>query len=138
VDWLPSGRAACGERWAFESFHSRNEVFFDGKRVFLDSLRLDPAAGEIGGPHRMGRFNCLAMLLLLGVPFRQAGIELLKLVSTRPVAPRESLVRSATAVHDGVLLRLAGESVEAVGQELHGHLGFVREMLGDDPWERKW
>lgn len=27
VDWMSSGRAACGERWAFNDFQSRNEVW---------------------------------------------------------------------------------------------------------------
>jgi hypothetical protein len=33
---------------------------------------------------------------------------------------------------------VAGEHVEAVGRELHRHLIFARELLGDDPWARKW
>src|SRR6266478_6641911 len=41
VDWLCAGRAACGERWAFSRFQSRNEVFFGGDRLLVDSLLLD-------------------------------------------------------------------------------------------------
>jgi hypothetical protein len=36
------------------------------------------------------------------------------------------------------LLRLAAESAEAVGREIRRHLKWLRELLHDDPWERKW
>jgi len=39
---------------------------------------------------------------------------------------------------NGVLLRVAGESVEQVGRELGRHLRPLAQLLGDDPWERKW
>jgi hypothetical protein len=45
---------------------------------------------------------------------------------------------NASAIHGGVVFRAAGESVEAVGHELHRHLRPLAELLGDDPWERKW
>jgi urease accessory protein len=138
VDWFTSGRAARGERWAFRSFQSRNEVFFGGQRAFLDSLLLDPNDGNLRQAHRMGRFNCVAMLLLVGEPLRVEAENILKIVSEKPVGKRETLVCSASPVRGGTVLRIAGESVEAVGQELHGHLAFVRDILGDDPWVRKW
>ena len=138
VDWVSSGRAARGERWGFNHFASRNEVFVNDERVFLDSLALAGTPDLAASPHRAGRFNCLALLLLLGEPLRAAAAELLAVVSQRPVARRGSLVCSASPVADGALLRVAGEQVEDVGHELHRHLGFVRELLGDDPWARKW
>jgi urease accessory protein len=138
VDWVSSGRAARGERWAFNHFASRNEVFVKDERVFLDSLSLARTADLASSPHRLGRFNCLALLLLLGEPLRAAAAGLLVDVSKRPVARRGSLVCSASPVADGALLRVAGEHVEDVGRELHRQLGFVRALLGDDPWARKW
>jgi urease accessory protein len=138
VDWFTSGRAARGERWAFQSFQSRNEVFFGGQRTFLDSLLLDPNDGNLSESQRMGRFNCVAMLLLVGDPLRPQAAEILKSVSEQAVGKRETLVCSASPVRGGTVLRIAGESVEAVGQELHGHLAFVQDILGDDPWTRKW
>jgi hypothetical protein len=41
-------------------------------------------------------------------------------------------------VGGGALLRVAGESVETVRAELYRQLAFAAEMLGDDPWARKW
>ncbi|HLP76208.1 MAG TPA: urease accessory protein UreD, partial [Candidatus Paceibacterota bacterium] len=138
VDWFTSGRAGCGERWAFKSFQSRNEVFIGGQRVFLDSLLLDADEDDLAGAHSMGRFNCIAMLLLIGPTFSLVAGELLKAVQAMPVGKQQTLVCSASSVRGGVVLRIAGEDVEAVGKELHRHLAFLGDILGDDPWLRKW
>jgi urease accessory protein len=138
VDWFTSGRAACGERWAFDRFSSRNEVRVDGTPVFLDTLALDPGDGDLAGPHRTGRFNCFASLLLLGPAVRDAAQRLLAEVGARPVEQRAAFVCSASPVADGAILRLAGEQVETVGRELHQHLVSLTALLGDDPWARKW
>jgi urease accessory protein len=86
VDWFTSGRAARGERWAFDRFQSRNDVFLSGERIFMDSILLDSASEPITSPHRTGRFNCFALLLLIGEPVKQAAATLLETVSTRPVS----------------------------------------------------
>lgn len=31
-------------------------------------------------------------------------------------------------------LRVAGETTESVGRELHRHLAVLADLLGDDPW----
>ncbi|MDB6015782.1 MAG: ureD [Pedosphaera sp.] len=138
VDWFCSGRAACGERWAFNHFQSRNDVFVEGKRTFIDSLLIDPTDGSLENSQRMGRFNCLALVLLIGEPLRAAAARMLEDVSAQKVARRPSLVCSASPVAGGVLVRFAGEQVEAVGREIHRHLAFLTELLHDDPWSRKW
>ena len=56
----------------------------------------------------------------------------------RPVEKRAALTCSASPVSGGALLRVAGEEVESVRRELGGHLTFLRDILGDDPWARKW
>jgi len=48
------------------------------------------------------------------------------------------LIASVSPVPAGAVLRVAGEDVENVGRELHRHLKFLAEPLGDDPWARKW
>lgn len=138
VDWFTSGRAACGERWAFDRFQSRNDVFLSGERIFMDSVLLDAATDPITSSHRTGRFNCFALLLLVGEPMCEASASLLKEISTRPVARGAATVCSASPVRRGAILRVAGESVEQTGRELHHHLKFVSALLGDDPWARKW
>lgn len=138
VDWFSSGRSACGERWEFSHFASRNQVFVDDQCVLFDSLQLDPNDGSLDAPHRTGRFNCVAVLALIGAPLREASADLLKEISARPVERRAVLVCSASPVREGVLLRVAGESVEQVESELHHHLQRLTALLGDDPWSRKW
>ena len=138
VDWFTSGRAARGERWAFHHFKSRNDVFLSDERIFMDSILLDSAAEPITSSHRTGRFNCFALLLLVGEPFQAAAARLLEAISAKPVNRSAALVASASPVRNGAILRVAAESVEQAGQELHHHLKFASELLGDDPWARKW
>lgn len=138
ADWFTSGRAARGERWSFSHFQSRNEVFVSGRRVFLDSILLNVNAGFDASTHQAGRFNCFAMLLVLGKTLAASADKLISEISAKPVERRAPLVCSASSVAGGALLRFAGESVEEVGRALHHHLEFVAPLLGDDPWARKW
>ena len=134
LDWLSAGRTARGERWAFKHLQSRNDILVGGERVLVDSILLD--SGELA--QRMGRFNCLATLLLIGPAVKLAIEGLLQQIATRPVEKRAALTCSASPVRSGVLLRVAGEEVEAVRRELGGHLAFLNDILGDDPWARNW
>lgn len=106
--------------------------------VFLDSLLLDPADGPLDSMHRTGRFNCFAMLLLLGPLLRDIAEALLADAAARPIQGRAPLVSSASPLRSGALVRVAGEQVEDVAHELHRHLAAVASLLGDDPWTRKW
>ncbi len=138
LDWFTSGRAARGERWECSRFASRNEVFVDGRCGFLDSLLLSPDDGELGSNHRLGRFNCIATILLLGPALHSIAARLLEAMKSEPVARRSDLIFSVSPLTDGAVLRIAGVSVEAVGRLIHHHLQPVSEQLGDDPWSRKW
>jgi urease accessory protein len=138
VDWFTSGRVARSERWAFEHFQSRNDVFLDGRRIFVDSLVLNSNDGSIESPHRTGRFNCFAMMLLVGEQLQKATSELMAEVSSHPVERNGALLCSASPNQWGAVLRVAGEDTESVSRELKHHLKFLTEFLGDDPWARKW
>jgi urease accessory protein len=161
LDWFTSGRAACGERWAFAKFSSRNEVWRDAPApkpismefspsehgsteraakdcLFLDSLSLDSTEGPLAWTHRTGRFNCFAMLLLLGPPLQTAAVRLLEDVSQLPIKRRGSLLISASPVADGVVLRVAGEEVGEVDGYLRRQLSTLSSLLGEDPWCRRW
>jgi urease accessory protein len=137
VDWLTSGRAARGERWAFNRFQSRSDVFVSGERVFVESVLLSSGQGALTAQHRAGRFNCFAILLLIGASLQDAAQRLLQDIAARPVERSGQLVCSASPIRDGVLLRVAGESVEEVGRQLHLHLKPLAALLGDDPWARR-
>jgi len=63
---------------------------------------------------------------------------LLEQISQEPVTRKANLIASASPVAGGAVLRIAGEHVEAIGHEIHRHLAVLRDLLGDDPWARKW
>ncbi len=134
LDWFSSGRAARGERWAFKHLETRNDIFVGDKRALVDPILLN--SDELA--ERMGRFNCLATLLLIGPPLKTASEALLQQIAARPVEKRAALTVSASPIRGGALLRVAGEEVEAGRRELSGHLTFLSDILGDDPWARKW
>lgn len=138
VDWFTSGRAACGERWACSRFQSRNDLHVAEERLLVDSLLLDPAEGALAGTHRLGRFNCLALVVLAGPALRDASARILADLADQPVRRRPALICSASPIQGGALLRIAGENVEDVGREIKRHLGFIRDLLGDDPIDRKF
>ncbi len=133
----PAARPA-EERWCFTRLQSRNEVFLDRERLLLDSMLLDQAHGALDGANRMGRFNCLALIAMTGPIVAEAAASMLAEVETLPVTRRAKLIVSASPIRHGALLRVAGEQGEEVGREVRRHLAFVRELLGDDPWARKW
>src|SRR5690606_37281696 len=101
LDWFCSGRAACGERWAFKHFESRNDIFIGGERTLVDPIRLNSDALAA----RMGRFNCLATLLLVGASLKNISDALLQQIAARPVEKRAAVTCSASPVTGGVLLR---------------------------------
>ena len=141
LDWCSAGRIARGERWSFARYQSRTELFRvnDGlaERIFLDALRLDPADGPLTTPERMGRFNCLANLVLVGPAVRELSRRLLTDIGARPLLRAAKLVSAASPMADGALLRLAGESLEEVGLEIRRHLAPIIDLIGGDPWARK-
>lgn len=138
VDWLCSGRAARGERWAFSQFQSRNEIAIDDSKVLVDSLMLDPKEGPLAGTYRMGRFNCLALVILIGSMVQPFSARLLDEFARQPISRGARLVSSASAIKAGALVRLAGESVEEVAHRIRKHLDFLPSLLGDNPWNRKF
>jgi len=106
--------------------------------IFLDSVRLEAAEDSLLRPHRTGRFNCFAMLFLLGAPLREAVALMLAAVAGRPVERRPFLLVSASPVGNGAVLRVGAEQVETVEAELREHLGFLSGWLGGLPWTRRW
>ena len=137
LDWFCSGRTARGERWEFTQFTSRNDVFVDGARVFVDSIFLDTLQASPAAQHQCGRFNCFATLLMLGTSVQTTARAMLDAAGTRPVESQASLVHNASPLEGGAVLRLAGETAESVHLELLRYLQSLSGLLGDDPWIRK-
>lgn len=137
VDTLASGRPARGERWAFDACELQTRVSRAGVLALHDGLRL--ARGAVPVPDRFGRFDALATVLFSGPRLTDAAREALARVAAVPLARRAPLVATAAARPDGVLVRAAAESVEALER-------FVRELVaaplaamsGDAPWHGPW
>lgn len=136
VDWFSSGRHATGERWAFDEYRARLRVRQNGTIVVHDSLALRAEDGDLAA--RLGRFDVLGAALLLGPPMRDRAVEIVTRVAQMPVTRRADELLAAAPVGDGCLLRFAGTSVEHAGRTLREYLGFVPQLLGDNPWARKW
>ncbi len=136
IDWFSAGRLARGERWSFRRFESRNEVFMDGDLVFTDSLLLDPSLTQ--GPLPLGRYNCVALVVVIGRMLWEGSRRIAEVISQLSVERCAGIVQSASQIPHGIVLRLAGTTVEEVSRKIQAHLQFVISLLGDDPWQRKW
>jgi len=137
VDWLSSGRHASGERWAFDEYRARLRVRQSGTLIVHDSLALRAADGDLAA--RLGRFDVLGTALLLGPSVRDQAAEIVTRVAQLPVSRRADQCLAASAVGEGGChLCFAGTSVEHAGRMLREYLEFVPQLLGDDPWARKW
>ena len=137
VDWLNAGRSECGEHWAFRRFVSRNEIRVAGKRRVVDALILDPDSGTLAGPSRLGSWRCLAMVALVGPGLAELTASIAAEVQSLPVQRSSELILSASLVREGLLLRIAGHSVERVRLEWQRLLQPLASRLGDAPWNRK-
>ena len=96
VDWLTSGRRARGESWALSRYYSRLRIYHDDELVLADALLLDPADGRLDSPFRLGRFHCLAMMVLIGGQLAAAVADLSGRVAAKPVQGRSPLVDVAS------------------------------------------
>lgn len=136
VDAIAAGRTARGERWAFDALASANEVSVAGRPLLAETLRL--ARGE--GPPveaRLGPFDLLATVVLLGPALRAPAAALRAELAARPAAAGDAVLAAASPLGDGLHLRLAARSVEAGQAALRGFLAFLPGLLGEDPLSRR-
>jgi len=137
VDWVSSGRHASGERWAFHEYVARLRVRVGGTLVLHDALALRGEDGALR--ERLGRFDVLAVVLVLGGRLRDRAADAAARTAAIPISRRPAQLTAATPVGEcGWLLRVAGTSVERTARTVREYLGFLPGLLGDDPWARKW
>ncbi|WP_239576337.1 urease accessory protein UreD [Archangium primigenium] len=136
MDVVNAGRSANGERWAFTHFSSALRVHQEGRALFDERWLLDPAHGAL--PERLGRFDALATVLLVGPAFAEAREALAIQVGKLPVIPRAGLICSTSPLGtEGLVLRAAATSAETLLRSAREWLGFLASLLGDDPWARR-
>jgi urease accessory protein len=135
LDGYTCGRAARGERWRFDSFASRTSIERDGRTAIVDATRLDPLHGPLW--ERMGRFDVVLTLIAAGPRF----VPIVKsILSPRAgPAPGDRTVIAASAIGpDAAILRVAAERFESGSLALRTSFTQLTEVLGDDPFARKW
>lgn len=136
LDWITSGRRARGERWAMGRYESRTDVTVGGRSVFADAVLLDQADGALAAPWRMGRVDCMAMVVLIGPAVHSESIRLMEWVSEQPLT-KGPMLFSASPLSEGIVLRVAGPDTETIERWLRARLFFIPHLLDDDPWSRR-
>jgi urease accessory protein len=137
LDWMTCGRQAMGERWSFDGYSSRLELWRGDRRLLYDATLLRAEDGPIA--RRMGRFNVWGTLVMVGPLIREAAAEMLTRTRQLPTGRGSDPIISASPLDpDGGLLRLAGESVEPIRSLFRTHMSFLRPYLDDEVWNRKW
>jgi hypothetical protein len=99
----------------------------------MDAIVLQPGLDAIAA--RMSRCNVLATLVVTGPMVREASDEILRRIAGQPIGP---MIAASPLRRGGVVLRIAGTSVEHVGHTLREHLNFLNPLIGGDFWSRKW
>ncbi len=135
VDWISAGRLESGERWQFERYCNRIEIWQNGRLRFLDALTLDAMHGPLA--ERMRRFNTLATAIIVGPQVAKGAAALAGVIAEEGFARGvETRVSASPIGEDGIVVRCASVDVEALGARLRNALGFVCEIIGDNPWSR--
>jgi urease accessory protein len=137
VEALAAGRVATGERWAAARCQTRMRVRRAGVTLLDDALLLEPAHGDV--PTRMGPFDVWANVVLCG-PRVEAAVEDL-LSRARPphrLTDDPRAIELASPFDGGCLLRIAARSTAILSDRVQGALACVAQLLGDDPFTRRW
>jgi len=166
LDWLTSGRSARGEVWCFQSYKSQNDIFLYDERscplLVHDTVNLEQNE-IIPVISRMGGYNVIAMLVLLGPQLKCIVDNISKMVREITVnssgfKPQPSEKTSEfqsyynsdllctfsplegpcdQLMSSGAILRIAGKNTELVQQFLQYTLKDLTQFLGSDPWQHK-
>jgi urease accessory protein len=147
LDGYTAGRSGSGERWQFDAYASRTVVVRGAARLFVDATRLDPEAGPL--PSRMGEFDAILSLFAAGP--RLATVRAAMVASAASVASgagrrsASGATRSAAPLmaaspvgEDAVVLRVAARRFEDASRALRPSFAALAQVLGDDPFARKW
>ncbi len=135
VDALGAGRVARDERWAFDSLSSRIDLDVGGAPCLREALWLSAAQGDLAA--RLGPADALATVLLAG-PKLAGACDAID-AALRASAPGPPPLVASSRWPWGSVLRLAAPSTESLARALGRLLRpSVRDLLGDDPWARKW
>jgi urease accessory protein len=131
VDGFTSGRAAYGERWAFDRLTTRVRVTRAGRPLVDDALTLDAAHAYAG---ELRRVDAIVTVMALGSASALLAADLLA-----PAAPSAELVVAPSALAcGGALARIAAARPQTALAEARRRLRNLREILGRDSALTRW
>lgn len=137
LDTITAGRVAFGERWSSALVDTTLKVQVGARVTLHDRLRLDRESGSIVG--KMGRFEALATVLLIGPAFEAAATVLVRDKVKAPLQRGDvDMVVAASPLEGGVIVRLAATTVAAATQLGRALLTDALGVTGEEPWRRKW
>jgi len=135
VDAWTAGRVAHGECWAFGRLALCTEIEIDGAPVLREAVVVAPAHGELA--LRMGGARAFATIAVAGELFGGAAQAIERAVAARAVAAQPRVAASVWPW--GAVVRIAASATEPLAAAIHEIIGgAVREVLGADPFARKW
>ena len=127
LDGFTSGRAAYGERWAFDGLDLATTVRRDGTLLARDATRLDIADGPIAP--RLDRYEALASVLAIGPRVQPVVGSILA-----PSVVTADLVAAPSPLSQGALVRIAGTSPTVALAEARERLRNLPEIDVVDPF----
>jgi urease accessory protein len=132
LDGFTSGRAAFGDRWAFERLDLATTVHARGRILVRDALRLDASEGSI--PARLDRFEAFATVLAVGPRVAPVVASILAKsdVSHDVVAAPSPL--PASALPPGAIVRIAATSPSRALEEARARFRNLAEIDVVDPF----
>jgi urease accessory protein len=138
VDWVTSGRRDAGEIWDFSQYRSSIQIYRDEQLQLLDTILLDSNDGALTAEYRLGRFHCLATVVLAGPKMVEFSETIIAELKKEEPTQRGQLIESMSPFDDGFVLRILGETTEMTSNRLKLRLGFLKTLLDETPWDRKW
>ena len=135
LDGFTSGRAAFGERWAFDAVDLATTVRGDDQRILVrDALRMDEADGSIAT--RADRFEAFATLLAIGPRVASVARGMLEpsVVTHEVVAAPSALPPRPLPGPGGAIVRIAGTTPENALHEARRRLRNLHDIDVVDPF----
>lgn len=135
LDWLTSGRWNRNERWAFESMVSRIELWIGKKLILRESYRLDELDHL---DMRFGHFNCYATFVAVGPRLKTLIQQIENVWKTQFIQPETGILLNLCPLEQGIMIRLMGLNVQSVQSVIRPWIDSLIDVIGGNPWSRKW
>lgn len=135
-DWVSSGRYEVGERFEFDFYESRQSVYYAGRHVLEDAIRLDPKVQSLAAEFCLGRYNCIGLLVIVGDRFQSLIDRVLRDEAASSHRVGDTFV-VAQPIEQGVMIRLLSTETQPVRQLFENWLADVDANIGTRIWVGK-